>query len=266
MSTPILIHGACGRMGREVARAADADPCIALTGAVDRSPADCLRALAGLEGEPLPVTTDVAAAVAALPAGGVVIDFSTAGAVAPLASACAVHGRALLTCTTGVDAADAAAIEAACASAAVLQASNTSLGVNVLFDLARRAARALEGADIEVVEMHHRHKVDAPSGTALSLARAIADGLERPLDEMAIYGREGRYEGGRPPGELAIHTLRGGDVAGDHTAIFALEGERLELTHKASSRATFARGSMRIARFLARQPAGRYTTAQALGL
>ena len=150
--------------------------------------------------------------------------------------------------------------------APVLVASNMSVGVNVLEALVRRAAAALGGGfDIEVVEMHHRHKKDAPSGTALSLARAAAEGRGLDLDAVARFGREG-VTGERPADEIAIHALRGGDVVGDHTVTFAADGELVQLSHRATSRDCLSRGALRAAQWLAAQPAGVHALAESLGL
>ena len=149
---------------------------------------------------------------------------------------------------------------------AIMMAPNMSVGVNVLLKLLDQAARALsQGYDIEIVEMHHRHKVDAPSGTALALGEAVASALGRDLRQVAVYGREG-VTGERKPDTIGFATLRGGDVVGDHTVVFAGVGERIELSHKASSRATFAQGALRAAHFLAGRQTGLYDMQDVLGM
>ncbi|MBK8207181.1 MAG: 4-hydroxy-tetrahydrodipicolinate reductase [Planctomycetes bacterium] len=201
-------------------------------------------------------------------AGGadVLIDFSLPRGFSARVHECVEHGTALVSGTTGLDNTQQAALTQAAAQIAALWAPNFSLGVNLLFALAKRAAASLpEGYDIEIVEMHHRRKIDAPSGTALGLLRAICEGNGRNPDTVVRHGRHGET-GQRTPTEIGMHALRGGDVVGDHTAIFAAEGERIELTHKASSRDTFARGALKAAEWLQGRPAGEYTMAQVLGL
>jgi 4-hydroxy-tetrahydrodipicolinate reductase len=168
--------------------------------------------------------------------------------------------------TTGLGPDHQAAIDAAARSVPVLQSANMSLGVNLLAHLVREAAGRLgEDWDVEIVEMHHRHKVDAPSGTALLLGQAAAEGRGVDLDGASDRGRDG-ITGAREPGRIGFASLRGGSVAGDHQAIFAADGERLELGHRAESREIFARGAIRAAVWLKDQPAGRYTMKDVLGL
>ena len=148
----------------------------------------------------------------------------------------------------------------------IVFAANFSVGVNLTFALLDTAARVLnEGYDIEIIEAHHRHKVDAPSGTALRMGEVIADALGRDLKQCAVYGREG-HTGARNPSTIGFATVRGGDIVGDHTALFATDGERVEITHKASSRATFANGAVRAAVWLQTQPQGLYDMQDVLGL
>ena len=148
----------------------------------------------------------------------------------------------------------------------VVYAPNFSVGVNVVFDLLDRAARVFgDSVDIEVIEAHHRHKVDAPSGTALAMGRVVADALDRDLEKVAVYGREGQT-GARPRDQIGFATVRAGDVVGEHTVLFAADGERVEITHKASSRRTFANGAVRAAIWVSRQNAGLYSMRDVLGL
>jgi 4-hydroxy-tetrahydrodipicolinate reductase len=148
----------------------------------------------------------------------------------------------------------------------VVYAPNFSVGVNVVFDLLDRAARVFgDSVDIEVIEAHHRHKVDAPSGTALAMGRVVADALDRDLEKVAVYGREGQT-GARPRDQIGFATVRAGDVVGEHTVLFAADGERVEITHKASSRRTFANGAVRAAIWASRQNAGLYSMRDVLGL
>ena len=168
--------------------------------------------------------------------------------------------------TTGFTDAQKAEIQAASRDIAIVMAPNMAVGVNVVFKLLAQAARALkEGYDIEIIEAHHRHKVDAPSGTALRMGEVVAEGVGRSLKDCAVYGREG-VTGERDPSTIGFATVRGGDIVGDHTVLFAGIGERIEISHKASSRVTFAQGSLRAARFLAAHGAGLYGMDDVLGL
>ncbi len=194
-----------------------------------------------------------------------VIDFSFHSAVAPNVEKAAAAGIAYVIGTTGLTAEEQARVDAAAARIPVVQAANYSLGVNLLLDLVRRAAAVLgDEYDIEVVEMHHRHKKDAPSGTALMLANAAADGRGVKLADKACYGREGLV-GERPRGEIALHALRGGSVVGDHTVMFAGDVERVEITHKAQGREAFAAGALRAARWALGRVPGKYDMRDVLG-
>jgi 4-hydroxy-tetrahydrodipicolinate reductase len=164
-----------------------------------------------------------------------------------------------------LDEAELAAVDAAAKEIPLCFAPNFSLGVNLLLELVRRAASVLDPSyDAEIVEMHHKHKKDAPSGTALGLAEALAQGRGVNLDEVACYGRHG-IVGERPVGEIGIHAIRGGSVVGDHTVMFAADEERVEITHKAVSRAAFAKGALKAGQWLCKQPAGRYNMRHVLG-
>jgi 4-hydroxy-tetrahydrodipicolinate reductase len=190
---------------------------------------------------------------------------AAAWALAHLA-ACADSGCRAVVGTTGFNAEERARLQAFGERIALVFAPNFSVGVNLLLELAATAARVLnEGYDIEIIEAHHRQKVDAPSGTALRIGEVIADALGRSLEHCAVYGREGQT-GVRDPATIGFATVRGGDIIGDHTALFAGIGERIELTHKASDRATFARGALRAALFLQGRPAGTYDMRDVLGL
>ncbi len=263
----IAVFGAAGRMGRSMIQNLPGFPGLHLAAAVEAAESPALGRDAGeAAGAPalgVPVTADAEAAVAAC---DVAIDFTFHTAVPGHAALAAKHRKALLVGTTALSEDERAAVLAVGAVAPVLVASNMSVGVNVLEALVRRAAAALGGAfDVEVVEMHHRHKRDAPSGTALTLARAAAEGRGLDLGAVARYGREG-VTGERPPDEIAIHALRGGDVVGDHTVTFAADGELVQLSHRATSRDCLSRGALRAALWLARQPAGVHTLAESLGL
>ncbi len=195
-----------------------------------------------------------------------VIDFTKPDLLDLHADLAARHGTALIVGTTGLDAAARAVLNAAARKVPVVQAANMSVGVTLLGQLVKQLAARLEPEifDIEIVEMHHRHKVDAPSGTALALAEAAAQGRAVSLADVARKTRDGQI-GARPQGEIGISTLRGGDVVGDHTVIFAADGERIEITHKASSRAIFARGAVKAALWAAGRPPGLYSMIDVLG-
>ena len=186
----------------------------------------------------------------------VLIDFTRPeGTMAHLA-VCRELGVKLVIGTTGFSDAQKAEIAAAAKDIAIVMAPNMSVGVNVTLKLLQMAAQAMPtGYDIEIIEAHHRHKVDAPSGTALKMGEVIAQALGRDLKDCAVYAREG-VTGERDPSSIGFATIRGGDIVGDHTVLFAGTGERIEITHKSSSRATYAQGSLRAARFLAAQPSG----------
>ena len=199
-------------------------------------------------------------------AADVLVDFSAVPALGSHLAAAQEAGTPIVIGTTGLDAEHHAMIDAAAARIAVLQTGNTSLGVTLLAQLVREAARRLDADwDIEIVEMHHRHKVDAPSGTALLLGSAAADGRGATLADAAVYDRAG-VTGARSEGTIGFASLRGGSVVGDHSVVFAGEGERIELVHRADSRAIFARGAVRAALWLRDRPPGRYTMAQVLGM
>jgi 4-hydroxy-tetrahydrodipicolinate reductase len=209
------------------------------------------------------VTGDAAALV---DASEVVIDFSAPAAAVLHARLCGERRVALVVGTTGLDAAQAGALEAAARAAPIVWAPNMSAAVNLLLDLVALAAKSLgEDYDIEVLEMHHKHKVDAPSGTALALGRAAAQGRGIDLASRSQRVRDG-HTGARKSGDIGFATLRGGDVVGDHTVIFAGDGERLELTHRAGSRQGFARGALRAARWVVGRKPGLYGMKDVLGL
>ncbi len=255
MMTRIGIFGAGGRMGRAIAQAA-ADAGLGLAGGTDRQGA----------GELLPGIAIGTDPLALAETSDVLIDFSVPGALSAHLDACIAARKPLLIGTTGLEPVHHGLIDNAAAHIAVLQTGNTSLGVNLLSVLVRQAAAALgEDWDIEIVEMHHRHKVDAPSGTALLLGEAAAQGRAIALDEHSERGRDG-ITGARAAGAIGFAALRGGSVAGDHQVIFAAEGERIEIGHRAEHRGIFARGAVKGALWLAGQPHGRYDMKAVLGL
>jgi 4-hydroxy-tetrahydrodipicolinate reductase len=242
--TKVIITGSKGRMGRALLACAPQHREIEVVGQIDQG--DDLRAV--IE------RTDV------------VIDFSSHSATAAIAELCATHGKAMVVGTTGHDDSEKSRITHHAASIPMVLSSNYSTGVNTLFWLTRKAAEILgPGYDLEIVEMHHRLKKDAPSGTAKSLAEILADVRQQQLRNVARHGREG-IVGERTAEEIGIHSMRGGDVVGDHTVIFATPGERVELTHKASSRETFAHGALQSATWVVRQKPGLYDMQDVLGL
>ncbi len=262
----LVIHGAGGRMGREVALAALEDSSVQLVGAIDHDGSNALgKDLAELVGREVCGVRVGADLKAVLDKADVVIDFSLPPALPRLIDACSRAGVALVSGTTGTDETIASQLAELQKHAAVLTAANFSLGVNVLIHLANLAARALgQGFDAELVEMHHRRKIDAPSGTAIAIADAVRD-AKSLSPSQAVYGREGKT-GARPSDQIGIMTLRGGDVVGDHTLILAGDGERLELTHRASNRGLFAKGALRAAHWITGKEPGRYTMNNVLGL
>jgi 4-hydroxy-tetrahydrodipicolinate reductase len=196
----------------------------------------------------------------------VLVDFSSPAATIEHIKACAANDTAIVIGTTGFTAEQDAVIKQSSAQIAICKASNFSTGVNLCFKLLDIAARVLgDDVDIEVIEAHHRHKVDAPSGTALSMGGVVANALGRDLAEVAVYGREGQT-GARERDTIGFATVRAGDIVGDHTVMFAADGERVEITHKASSRMSFARGALRAARWVTEKPAGMYDMQDVLNL
>jgi 4-hydroxy-tetrahydrodipicolinate reductase len=242
--TRIIINGARGRMGQMLIACAARQPALKVVGEIDRD-GDLRSALGEAD---------------------VVIDFSYHAATRAVVEACAAGKVPVVIGTTGHDAGELAAIKSAAAKIPVVLASNFSTGVNTLFWLTRKAAEILGPEfDLEIVETHHRHKADAPSGTARTLAEILAAARSQQLDQVARHGRVG-IVGERTPAEIGIHSVRGGDVVGDHTVLFAGIGERVELTHKASTRETFANGALRAAQWLVGRPAGLYDMQDVLGL
>ena len=246
MATRIGIVGIHGRMGGEVVALAARDPEIDLRGGVSRSPD-------GARYPNLLVTPD---ASALLPSLDALIDFSNAGAVEGVAAACVAAGTPLVTGTSGLDAAQQKALEAAASKIPVFQAANMSPGINAMLAVLPALVRALDGYDLEIVEAHHRYKADAPSGTAITLGRAIANASGGALEERAQHGREGVSP--RQPGEIGIHAVRSGGNVGEHTIIIAGDGEEIRLSHRAFNRASYAEGALRAAKLIVGQPAGFY--------
>ena len=242
--TNLIITGAKGRMGQMLVACAARHPGLRVTGQIDLG--DSLASV--------------------IEAGDVVIEFSSHDATPAVAALCAQHRKALVIGTTGHSSQEERAIRAVQTVVPMVWTANYSTGVNTLFWLTRKAAEILGPAfDLEVVEMHHRMKKDAPSGTANTLAQILAEVRGQQLAEVLRCGRKG-ITGERTAAEIGMHSLRGGDVVGDHTVMFAAQGERLELTHKASSREILANGALRAAEWITRQKPGIYTMQDVLGL
>jgi 4-hydroxy-tetrahydrodipicolinate reductase len=244
-------------MGREVIDLVGDGDGVELCALIDR-PGGPLegQAIGGLE---------VASDLEALAGADVYIDFTTPASSRAAAEVAARHGVAGVIGTTGLGDDDVAAIDRLAAAAPALVAANFSLGVNLLIALAETASRALASYDAEVLELHHRRKVDAPSGTALALAEAVARGRDTSLDRVGRFAREGQV-GPRTDEEIGVVAIRGGDIIGEHTVYLCAETERIELTHRAASRSLFADGALRAARWIAGKPAGRYSMRDVLGL
>ncbi len=242
--TNLIITGSKGRMGRALVACAARLPDVRVTGQIDA-------------GDDLAAVIDN---------GDVVIDFSSHSATPAIAALCGDRGKAMVIGTTGHSDAGRAQIASLTNKIPIVLASNFSTGVNTLFWLTRKAAEILgPDFDLEVIEMHHRLKKDAPSGTAATLAEILADVRKLQLKQALRHGREG-IVGERSSSEIGMHSLRGGDVVGDHTVMFSTNGERVELTHKASSRDTFANGALRAAQWVVNQKPGLYDMQDVLGL
>lgn len=262
----IAIAGATGRMGQMlISGVQSADDC-QLVGALDRADSPALGQDAGAfagHATGVKVTADLAEGLKGAQA---LIDFTRPDATMGHLAACRAHGVALIVGTTGFTDAQKAEISEAAKEIPILMAPNMSVGVNVTFKLLEMAAKALStGYDIEVIEAHHRHKVDAPSGTALKMGEVIAEALGRDLNDCAVYERYG-HTGERDPSSIGFATIRGGDIVGDHTVLFAGTGERIEISHKAGSRAGYVQGSLRAVRFLADKRQGLFDMFDVLGL
>jgi 4-hydroxy-tetrahydrodipicolinate reductase len=240
----IIIIGSKGRMGRALLACAPSHPDVQVSAQIDQG-------------------DDLCAVIAR---GDVVVDFSSHSATAAMAALCAEHKKAMVIGTTGHSNEVRTEIMSHSSQIPMVLSSNFSTGVNTLFWLTRKAAEILgPDFDLEVIEMHHRFKRDAPSGTAKTLAEILADVRQQQLEKVIRYGRSG-IVGERPAIEIGMHSLRGGDVVGDHTVVFAIPGERVELTHKASSRETFANGALRAAQWVVKQKPGLYDMQDVLGL
>lgn len=263
----VAILGASGRMGRALIEATLRSSELSLSAAVERAgnPVVGMDAgvMIGVAAAGVPVTDTL---LPALAQSAVLVDFTTPAATLAALEACVEVGRPIVIGTTGFTPEQKVLIGKASRSIPVCIAANYSIGVNVALKLVEIAARTLGPEyDVEIVEAHHRHKVDSPSGTALALGEAAAAGLGRDLRSNAVYGREGQI-GARNPNTIGFATVRGGDVVGDHTVMYLGDGERLEISHRASNRANFATGALRAAIWMAEQPPGLYSMRDVLSL
>ena len=263
----IAVVGAAGRMGQMLVRRIAATEGMTLGGASESPNSNAIGRdageLAGLEACGVKITKDSAAAIAA---ANTVIDFTVPAATVAHAKVAAEKGVAMVIGTTGLDPAQTALIHEAAKKVPIMWAANMALGVNILLALVEKTASMLDPSyDIEVLEMHHRHKIDAPSGTALALGRAAAAGRQVRLEDVWRKSRDG-HTGARPSGEIGFATLRGGEEVGVHTVMFAAAGERLELSHRAFSRETYAAGALHAAQWLAGKKPGLYGMKDVLGL
>ena len=262
MTTRIAIAGAAGRMGRTLIQATAQAPDLKLVVALERHGAPAIGndagELAGIGRNGIAVSADLASAEF-----DVLIDFTRPEATLANLAVCAKRGKRIVIGTTGFDDAGRGRIESAARELPIVFAPNMSVGVNLCLRLIDLAARVLkDDSDVEIVEAHHRHKVDAPSGTALRMGEVVAKARGRTLKELAVYDRAGE----RPPGAIGFATVRAGDIVGDHTVLFAGGGERVEIRHHAESRLTFATGALRAARWLMSQRPGLYDMQDVLGL
>ncbi|GLS14374.1 4-hydroxy-tetrahydrodipicolinate reductase [Hydrogenophaga electricum] len=262
----VCVAGASGRMGQMLVDAIRASGDCQLSGALDIPASPAIGQDAGaFGGEPtgVAITADLAAGLAG---SRFLIDFTRPEGTLAHLRECVKQGVNLVIGTTGFSDAQKAEIAEASKSIAIVMAPNMSVGVNVTLKLLDMAARAMStGYDIEIIEAHHRHKIDAPSGTALKMGEVVAQAMGRDLKDCAVYAREG-VTGERDPSSIGFATIRGGDIVGDHTVLFAGTGERIEISHKSSNRAGYAQGSLRAVRFLADKTSGLYDMFDVLGL
>ncbi|MDH0141793.1 4-hydroxy-tetrahydrodipicolinate reductase [Aquipseudomonas alcaligenes] len=263
----IAVMGAAGRMGKILIEAVGQAEGAKLTAAVDRPDSSLIGADAGELAAQGKIGVTLAGDLnAVLDQFDVLIDFTHPSVTLKNLEICRRAGKAMVIGTTGFSPEERQQLEAAAQEIPIVFAANYSVGVNLCLKLLDTAARVLgDDVDIEIIEAHHRHKVDAPSGTALRMGEVVANALGRDLQKVAVYGREGQT-GARERETIGFATVRAGDVVGDHTVLFAADGERVEITHKASSRMTFAKGAVRAALWLQTQPAGLYDMQDVLGL
>ncbi len=267
MSARIAVTGAGGRMGRMLIETITAAEGVTLAAAIERPGSSLIGVdageVAGVGKNHVQIVDDLRSVVNDF---DVLIDFTTPKATLANAQVCAAAKKGMVIGTTGFTAEEKRTLLESQAKTAICMAANFSTGVNVTLKLLEMAAKTLgNDFDIEIVEAHHRHKVDSPSGTALAMGEVVADAMGRDLDKVAVYGREGVI-GARDRETIGFATVRGGDVVGDHTVMFMADGERVEITHKASSRMSFARGAVRAAGWLTKQSNGLYNMQDVLGL
>ncbi|MBD3648312.1 MAG: 4-hydroxy-tetrahydrodipicolinate reductase [Pseudomonadales bacterium] len=265
--TNIAITGAAGRMGRALVTVISETEGIRLAAAIDRKDHPAIGSdageLAGIGRLDVPLVDSLESV---LDRFDILIDFTIADATAANLETCAAHGKKMVIGTTGLDESQRARVRECGEDIAIVFAPNYSVGVNATFKLLEVAARIFgDDADIEIIEAHHRHKVDAPSGTALRMGEVVAGALGRNLDEVAQHGREGQT-GERDRQTIGFHAIRGGDIVGDHTAVFAIAGERVEITHRSHSRMNFAGGAVRAALWLRSVDRGVYDMQDVLNL
>ncbi len=265
--TRVAVMGAAGRMGRAIIEACHQADGVTVGAALEREGSAFLGAdvgeLAGIGRSEVTITADLLAVSGDF---DVLIDFTTPDTTAKNVAVCRSHEKRIVIGTTGLTDQQRQEIAAAANHIAIVMAPNMSVGVNLCFKLLELAARVMgDAADIEVIEAHHRHKVDAPSGTALRMGEVVANALGRDLNVCAVYGRQGQT-GERERGIIGFETIRGGDIVGEHTVMFADIGERVEITHKASSRLTFAKGAVRAATWLMARDEGLFDMQDVLGL
>lgn len=265
--TRIAIAGAAGRMGKALIESTYKNPATSLGAAIVRPGSSLIGADAGELGNVGKLGISVVGTVAeVIDQFDVLIDFSSPMATLDNVKICAAHKKPIVIGTTGFNAAEKTELLNYQTQIPLLLSANFSTGVNLCFKLLDMAARVLaDDYDVEVYEAHHRHKVDSPSGTAMRMGEVLANALERDLDKVAVYGREGQI-GPRPRDTIGFATVRGGDVVGDHTVMFMADGERVEITHKASSRLAFSNGAVRAAIWLQQQKTGLFDMQDVLGL
>jgi 4-hydroxy-tetrahydrodipicolinate reductase len=265
MTTKIAVSGASGRMGQAIIRQAQADQDISVRTALENSASLSLGQDAGTIAGLAPIGVEI---VSDLAPGGfdVLVEFTTPAATMAHLTWCLENGCAMMIGTTGMSDGEREAVRAAGDRIPVVLAANTSVGVNLCVALLETAARVIgSSSDVEVIESHHRNKVDAPSGTALLLGETVARTLGKDLSADGVFSREG-ITGARMPGSIGFSTIRGGDIAGEHTVMFIGDSERVEITHRASDRRIFASGALRAVKWLAGQPPGFYDMRDVLGL
>ena len=267
MAVRVGVCGAAGRMGKTILEVCNDNDGVEVTAAIEYSESPMLGLdageVAGLGKLGVKITDDIAAVADQV---DVIIDFTLATSVAANIQKCVASGCKMVIGTTGLSQGDQDLIKSASEKIAIVFAPNMSIGVNLCFKLLEIAAQVIgDDTDIEIIEAHHRHKVDAPSGTAIGMGEAIAGAMGNKLNDVAVYAREG-ITGERTKDEIGFATIRAGDIVGEHTAMFADIGERVEITHKATDRMTFANGAVKAAVWLSAKPAGFYTMTDVLGL